>query len=70
MSADYKIDTVDGAARNLAALISAICEIQFNLSVGGADERIGSLLWIARDLADGLCELATGVAKEPEREDA
>lgn len=54
MSADYKVDTVEGGVRNLCALISVVCEIQFNLGAGERDERIDSLLWIARDLAEGV----------------
>ena len=56
MSAAYTVDDVEIAARSLNDLMSIICEVQFELPAGGTDERINSLLWIARDLSEGLYE--------------
>jgi hypothetical protein len=48
---DYKVDSVEGGCRNLRDLIDVICHVRFELSTGEADNRIDSLLWIARDLS-------------------
>jgi hypothetical protein len=53
---DYTIDCVEGGLRNLNALINVICEIRFGLSVGEDDARVDRLLWVARDLAEGLVD--------------
>jgi hypothetical protein len=54
--ADYKVDSVEGGCRNLRDLIDIICHVRFELSTGDVDNRIDSLLWIARDLSEGLVE--------------
>ena len=56
MSASYKVDCVEGGIRNLKDLISIICEVRFELAAGEDDTRLDSLLWIARDVAEGLVE--------------
>jgi len=58
-------DCFDSAVRNLNDLIDVICEIQFN-STDGADRRVDSLLWIARDMSEGVVEriAADGNAKK------
>lgn len=45
-------DDTDGALRNLDHLINVVCYFHYN---GGAEkEWIGSLLWVARDLSEGI----------------
>lgn len=56
MSAAYTVSCIEGGVRDLNALISVICEIQFELPRGENDERINCLLWIARDLSEGVVE--------------
>lgn len=53
---EYTIDCVEGGLRNLNALINVICEIRFGLPTGEDDDRVNSLLWVARDLAEGLVD--------------
>lgn len=53
---DYTIDCIETGLRNLTALVSVICEIRFELPVDEDDKRVDNLLWIARDLAEGLIE--------------
>lgn len=53
----YTVDEVDAALRSLDDLLSVICDIQFDLSAGEKDDRIDSLLWIARDLSCGIIKL-------------
>ncbi|WHO22650.1 hypothetical protein G6L90_06725 [Agrobacterium tumefaciens] len=49
-----KSDCLDSAARNLNDLLDVICEIQFGLQADTVDRRVDSLLWIARDMAEGI----------------
>lgn len=49
-----KSDCLDSAARNLNDLLDVICEIQFSLGTDTIDRRVDSLLWIARDMAEGI----------------
>ncbi|NSX90634.1 hypothetical protein [Agrobacterium tumefaciens] len=49
-----KSDCLDSAARNLNDLLDVICEIQFGLETDTIDRRVDSLLWIARDMAEGI----------------
>ena len=48
-------DCLDSAARNLNDLLDVICSVQFE---GGdeVDRRVDSLLWIARDLSQGIVD--------------
>lgn len=57
---DYTIDCVEGGIANLQALISVICDIRYDLEAGGNDPRVDRLLWVARDLAEGLEHLVCG----------
>lgn len=45
-------DDTDGAQRNLDHLIAVICDIRFQ--GWGEKEWLDSLLWIARDLSEGI----------------
>lgn len=54
--AAYEVDSVEGGCRNLRDLINVICEIRFCGPLSEDDTRLDSLLWIARDLAEGLEE--------------
>lgn len=38
----------------LHSLLDVICEIQFALPRGQNDDRVDDLLWIAREMAEGL----------------
>lgn len=51
----YLLDCADSGARNLHDLLDVICLIQFEAG-DEIDRRVDSLLWIARDLAQGVCE--------------
>jgi hypothetical protein len=50
----YHIDNLDSAVRNLNDLIEVICEVQFEFQAGKHDPRLDSLLWITRDLSEGI----------------
>ncbi|MCK8779056.1 hypothetical protein M0654_03560 [Rhizobium sp. NTR19] len=50
----YKIEEVDAAVRNLNDLLDVMCELQFALGKDEIDRRINSLLWIARDISEGI----------------
>lgn len=50
----YKPDDVDSAIHNLDDLLSVICSLQFDQSEAQRDTRIDSLLWIARDISEGI----------------
>jgi hypothetical protein len=57
MSARYTVDSMEGGLRNLRDLINVVCELRFDPPGGDDDNsRVDSLLWIARDLVDGLVE--------------
>ncbi|NTD88677.1 hypothetical protein [Agrobacterium tumefaciens] len=49
-----KSDCLDSAARNLNDLLDVICQIQFECSPDQSDRRVDSLLWIARDMSEGI----------------
>lgn len=48
-------DCLDSAARNLSDLLDVICSLQFECG-DEVDRRIDSLLWIARDMSEGVVE--------------
>jgi hypothetical protein len=50
----YIVTDIDQANSHLAHLLSIMGSIQFNLSAGERDDRLESLLWIARDIAEGI----------------
>jgi len=52
----YTVDDLDSGLNHLNDLISVICELTFELPLGETDNRISSLLWIARDLSEGLVD--------------
>lgn len=56
LTSSYRVEEVHAGLTNLVDLIDVICEIRFNLGCGEGDRRLGSLLWIARDLAEGVLE--------------
>jgi hypothetical protein len=66
-STAYKVDSVDGGLRNLRDLIDVICDLRFELNTGPDDTRADSLLWIARDLSDGVVERFEHEAREGAR---
>ncbi|MEH3125543.1 hypothetical protein [Agrobacterium cavarae] len=49
-----KSDCLDAATRNLYDLLDVVCELQFDLAPKQSDRRIDSLLWIARDMSEGI----------------
>lgn len=56
MSAAWKVHDLDADLSRLNHLLGIICEIQFALPVGAVDERVDNLLWIAREISDGIME--------------
>lgn len=53
----YTVDSIEGGSRNLRDLIDVICDIRYSGPLSEDDTRLDSLLWIARDLAEGLYHL-------------
>jgi hypothetical protein len=51
-----KSDCLDSAARNLNDLLDVMCELHFQQHDGAVDSRVDSLLWIARDMAQGIVD--------------
>lgn len=49
-----KSDCLDSAARNLNDLLDVICFLQFECDDEKVDRRVDSLLWIARDMSEGI----------------
>lgn len=49
-----KSDCLDSAARNLNDLLDVMCQIQFECGPDKTDRRVDSLLWIARDMSEGI----------------
>jgi hypothetical protein len=50
----YTVEDADSSCRNLHDLLDVMCELQFGLALGERDSRVDSLLWIARDISDGI----------------
>lgn len=55
-----KSDCLDAAVRNLYDLLDVMCELQFELAPGQSDRRLDSLLWIARDMSEGIIDGMSG----------
>lgn len=53
--ASYIVEDLETGLRNLANLIDLAAQLHFDTASGG-DERVGSLLWLARDLVGGVEE--------------
>lgn len=47
-------DDFNSDLHRLRSLLSVICEIQFGLSQGEYDPRVDDLLWVAREMAEGI----------------
>jgi len=56
MSAQWKVHDLDGDLNRLNQLLEALCDIQFNLRIGETDPRVDSLLWIAREMSNGIMQ--------------
>jgi hypothetical protein len=54
MSAAWIVDDFNSDMHRLTALIDVICTLQFGLVIGETDPRVDDLLWIAREMAEGL----------------
>lgn len=54
MSAAWIVEDFNSDMHRLTALLNVICEIQFGLERGATDDRVDDLLWIAREIAEGL----------------
>ena len=52
----YTVDTVEDATRHLYDLLEVMCHTKYELTAAGGDTRFDSLLWLARDLTDGIME--------------
>lgn len=61
----WKVTDLNSDLHRLSALINVICELQFELALGETDPRVDDLLWIAREIADGL--VANDDATPPKR---
>jgi hypothetical protein len=61
----YKVDDLEAGIHHLNDLLDVICDIQFEVATGTTDRRIDSLLWLARDLSEGIVHrlIAEGEAK-------
>lgn len=56
MSAAWKVDDFNSDLHRAKDLVAIICEIRFQLERGEDDPRLDNLLWIAREMLDGLCD--------------
>lgn len=56
-------DCLDSAVRNLNDLLDVICALQFDTQDGPVDRRVDSLLWIARDMSEGILAKMAGKSK-------
>ncbi|MGE7367882.1 hypothetical protein ACQKKX_02275 [Neorhizobium sp. NPDC001467] len=56
----------DSVIRNLNDLLDVICDLQFNTQE--VDRRVDSLLWIARDMSQGIVRCFNDEAKVTLRE--
>jgi len=56
MSAQWKVDDLDSDLNRLNHLPEAVCDIHFNLRIGETDTRVDSLLWIAREMSNGIMQ--------------
>lgn len=65
-----KADCLDSAARNLNDLLDVICELQFDAQDGPVDRRIDSLLWIARDMSEGIVDRTSNRSAPPPTADS
>lgn len=50
----YIVDDLESGLRHLRDTLSVACEIQFQLAQGETDDRVDSLLWIARGIAESV----------------
>lgn len=54
MSPAWTVDDFNSDLHRLSDLLDVICELQFGLATGEADQRVDGLLWIAREMVEGL----------------
>lgn len=55
MSPAWTVDDFNSDLHRPSALLDVICELQFGLAIGEeADQRVDDLLWIAREMVEGL----------------
>jgi len=54
MSAAWIVDDFNSDMHRLTTLMNVICSLQFDLEVGETDPRVDDLLWIAREMVEGL----------------
>jgi hypothetical protein len=50
----YIVSEVGSSVGHLNDLLNVMCELQFGLAQGETDPRVESLLWIARDISNGI----------------
>lgn len=53
---NYLIEDVETGLRNLSSIVDLAAQLYFDNAKSGSDERVGSLLWLARDLVVGVEE--------------
>lgn len=56
-------DCLDSAVRNLNDLLDVICALQFDAQDDAVDRRVDSLLWVARDMSEGIVARMAGQSK-------
>lgn len=54
MSPAWIVDDFNSDMHRLTTLMNVICSLQFDLKVGETDPRVDDLLWIAREMTEGL----------------
>jgi hypothetical protein len=60
----YIVSQVGSSVGHLNDLLSVMCELQFGLAQGETDPRVESLLWLARDVSEGINDkIEEGYAK-------
>lgn len=50
----YTVDDISSSCSHLNDLLDVICSLQFDLGVDEKDRRVDSLMWIARDISEGI----------------
>lgn len=54
MKPAWKVNDFNSDLHRVKDLISVICSLRFELPVGEDDARVDNLLWVAREMVEGL----------------
>lgn len=52
----YTVDSIEDSNRHLNDLLDVICQIRYEAGTAESDPRLDSILWLARDLSNGIVE--------------